>query len=165
MALNWQQLMDAADEVGIKLEIVQGTPTWEAWPATRHQVVLQTVASSLKEWSRSDNGCGCHGVQDIYIRFPDGSVKRPDLSIFCQAPPLQDETLEIVPEGVVEIVSKGYEKKDMEIGPPFYLSQGVRDVVVVNPHTGKVYHHTSAGTRELKSPVQIVLECGCALEA
>jgi hypothetical protein len=80
-------------------------------------------------------------------------------------PPLQDETLEIVPQAVVEIVSKGYEKKDLEVGPPFYLSQGVKDVVVVNPIDGNLYHHTQAGVRELRSPSKLTLSCGCILEA
>ncbi len=165
MVLNWQQLMDAADEVGIKLEMVQGVPTWEAWPASRHQITLQKVANSLRCSPNRDSGCGCSGIQDVYVRFPDGSIKRPDLSIFCVEPPIQDETLEIVPDAVVEIVSKGYEKKDLETGPPFYLSQGVKDVVVVNPYDGKVYYHTADGTRELASPTKIVLTCGCSLDA
>lgn len=165
MALNWQQLMDAADEVGIKLEMVQGTPTWEAWPAIRHQKEVDRIRQTLRESVAKGSGCGCFNFADIYIRFPDGSIKRPDISIFCIEPPIQDETLEIVPDAVVEIVSKGYEKKDLETGPPFYLSQGVKDIVVVNPYDGKVYHHTGHGTRELASPTKITLTCGCSLEA
>jgi len=71
----------------------------------------------------------------------------------------------VVPDAVVEVVSKGYEKKDLEIGPPFYLSQGVKDVVVVNPYDGKVHHHTPAETQTYDSPRLITLQCGCGLTA
>jgi hypothetical protein len=164
MALSWQELMDAADQVGIKLEIVEGSGTWEAWPATRHQMVLQQVERSIRP-SAGSSLCACHHFADIYIRFPDGSIKRPDISIFCSEVPLQDEALEMVPDAVVEIVSKGFEKKDLEIGPPFYLSQGVKNVVVVNPYDGKVHHHTSAGVRTFHSQQTIQLSSGCELTA
>ena len=36
---------------------------------------------------------------------------------------------------MVEVVSRGYEAKDLEIGPRFCLSQGVKDVVVFDPYT------------------------------
>jgi len=104
MALSWQQLLEAADQVGIKLEIVQGTPMWEAFPATRHQRVLAHIRESVVQPS-SGSGCGCFLEEDIYIQFPDGSIKRPDISIFCQEPPIQDEALEIVSEAVVEVIS------------------------------------------------------------
>ena len=62
---------------------------------------------------------------DVYIQFPNG-LKRPDISIFCQEPSEeeQDSVLTRVPEAVVEVVSKGYEAKVLDIGLPFYLSQG-----------------------------------------
>ena len=164
MALTWKELLDAADEVGIKLEITEGTGTWEAWPATRHQMVLQKVERSIRPLSDTSD-CRCEHVADIYIRFPDGSIKRPDLSIFCEAVPIQDEALELVPDAVVEIVSRSFEKKDLETGPPFYLKHGVRDVVVVNPYDGHVHHHTPTRVQTVKSPQTIRLTCGCELTA
>jgi hypothetical protein len=38
------------------------------------------------------------------------------------------------------VVSKGFEAKDLEFGPPFYLSQGVKDVIVFDPLTLLVLH-------------------------
>ncbi|HTQ09598.1 MAG TPA: hypothetical protein VMI31_05960, partial [Fimbriimonadaceae bacterium] len=66
---------------------------------------------------------------------------------------------------VVEIVSRGFEKKDLEIGPPFYLSQGVKDVVVVDPYEAKVLHFTTSGVSTFDSPRKIGLTCGCELTA
>lgn len=62
-------------------------------------------------------------------------MKRPDISLFCREPDEQDEAIRLVPEAVIEVVSAGYEAKDLEIGPRFYLTQGVKDIIVFDPHT------------------------------
>ena len=69
----------------------------------------------------------------------------------------------MIPEAVIEVVSKGYEAKDLEIGPPFYLSQGVKDVIVFDPLTLFVLHVRKNCTMRQVSPVVIELECGCQL--
>jgi Uma2 family endonuclease len=98
----------------------------------------------------------------VYIQFPNG-LKRPDISILCREPSEeeQDSALTIIPEAVIEVVSKGYEAKDLEIGPPFYLSQGVKDVIVFDPLTLLVLHVRKDRTTRQVSPVIIDLECGC----
>jgi Uma2 family endonuclease len=96
-----------------------------------------------------------------FLSFPDGSLKRPDIAIFCQEPTEEDEAIKTVLEAVIEIVSKGYEAKDLEIGPHFYLSQGVKDVVVFDPYTLFVLHVRQDGTTRQVSPVAIAFECGC----
>jgi hypothetical protein len=45
----------------------------------------------------------------------------------------------------------------LQIGPNFYLAQGVKDVVLFNPYTLVVRHVLSHGI----SPMAIELECGC----
>lgn len=105
----------------------------------------------------------------VYLQFGDGSLKRPDISIFRREPdPSEHEdVITLVPEAVVEVVSKGYEAKNLEIGPPFYLAQGVKDVIVLDPATLLVLHARRDGTRRLTSLVELELEleCGCRLEA
>ena len=66
-----------------------------------------------------------------------------------------------MPEAVVEVISAGYEAKDLEIGPRFYLSQGVKDVIVFDPYTLLVLHVRSDRVTRQVSPVTIVLKCGC----
>jgi Uma2 family endonuclease len=154
-----------ADELGIRLEIVAGLPIWEPHPLYRHQKAIDRIRATIsKDTSSSDPQaarCECVNIADVYISFPDGSLKRPDISIFRQEPPEEDEAIKVVPEAVIEIVSKGYEAKDLEIGPHFYLSQGVKDVVVFDPYTLLVLHVRRDGTTRQVSPVDIVLECGC----
>ena len=151
-----------AEELGIKLEIVNGLPVWEASPVIRHQTAVDRIRDSIKKAETDDINCDCFHVADIYVQFPDGSLKRPDISIFCKTPTETDNALREIPDAVIEIISKGYEKKDLEIGVPFYLANGVKDVVVFNPYTDEVLHFRPDETRNLTSPVEIEFECGCS---
>lgn len=153
-----------ASELGIRLEIVNGLPIWEAQPVYRHQKHIERIAQGIAKTDDAQPGCECTHAMDIYIQFPNG-LKRPDISIFCREPSEeeQDSVLTMIPEAVIEVVSKGYEAKDLEIGPPFYLSQGVKDVVVFDPLTLLVLHVRKDRTTRQVSPVVIELECGCRL--
>jgi Uma2 family endonuclease len=153
-----------ASELGIRLEIVNGLPIWEAQPVYRHQKEIDRIVRGLRGADATASACGCIYAIDVYVQFASG-LKRPDISIFCQEPPedQQDSVLTMIPEAVIEVVSKGYEAKDLEIGPPFYLSQGVKDVVVFDPATLLVLHVRKDGATRRVSSVEIELECGCRL--
>lgn len=162
--VDLRQLLLRSDEAGVRLEIVNGLPTWEAQPLYRHQKQVERIAGSI---DRADAAaCDCVHALDVYIQFPNG-LKRPDIAIFCREPSEaeQDAVLTLIPEAVVEVVSRGYEAKDLEIGPPFYLSQGVKDVIVFDPRTLLVLHVRQGGVERLVSPVRIELACGCHLVA
>jgi Uma2 family endonuclease len=148
-----------AEELGIRLEIVAGLPIWEAAPVYRHQRAIDRIRATIRPSPGSS--CGCIHVADVYVSFPDGSLKRPDVSLFCREPEQLDDAITLVPDAVVEVVSKGYEAKDLELGPGFYLSQGVKDVLVFDPTSLLVLHARRDGTKRLTSEVDIELECGC----
>lgn len=147
-----------ADELGIKLEFVAGLPIWEASPVLRHQVAVDRIRASIV---RRETNCECVHVADVYVQFPDGSLKRPDISIFCRQPDEQEEAVRLLPDAVIEVISKGYEAKDLEIGVPFYLAQGVKDVVVLNPYSEEVLHFRAGEQYSFVSPVQLEFACGC----
>lgn len=147
-----------ADELGIRLEFVGGLPLWEAQPTHRHQRAVDRIRATIE---RTSPDCACVHAADVYVQFPDGSLKRPDVSIFCREPDELDEAITLVPEAVIEVVSRGFEAKDLEVGPRFYLSQGVKDVVVFDPSTLLVLHVRPSGAERLVSPVPITLACGC----
>ncbi len=159
--MDWRLLR--ADELGIRLEIVAGLPIWEPQPVLKHQRAVDRIRASIEPLpSQSDqSGCGCVHVADVYVAFADGSLKRPDISIFCREPDEEEEAVTLLPEAVIEIISKGYEAKDMEIGPQFYLAQGIKDVIVFNPYTLLVLHVRRDQVSRQLSPVTIGLECGC----
>jgi Uma2 family endonuclease len=156
------QLLNAED-LGVKLEIAGGLAIWEASPIYKHQKQVDRIRDSIKKNESRENPCDCIDAADIYVQFPDGSLKRPDISIFCSEPPEdeQEEAIRQIPEAVIEVISKKYEAKDLEISPPVYLKNGVKDIIVFNPYTNEVIHFRDSEKRELISPVEIELECGC----
>jgi Uma2 family endonuclease len=151
-----------ADNAGIRLEIVNGFPTWELLPNLTHQKAIDRIRDSLCPSPMFDQRkCACLHYSDLHIKFPDGSDKRPDISIFCQEPTETEYAVTEVPEAVIEIITRGYEKKDLDLGPPFYLAQGVKDIVVFDPYTQHVIHFDVNGKHEYSSPVTLSLHCGC----
>lgn len=152
-----------AEDLGIRLEIVGGLPIWEPHPVWKHQKAVDRIRETIRtaETTPEGTGCECVHAADVYISFPDGSFKCPDIAIFCREPDEQDEAITLVPEAVIEVISKGYEAKDLEIAPRFYVSQGVKDVVVFDPYTLVVLHVRRDRTQRLVSPVTLSLECGC----
>ena len=159
-----QALEQGAAEAGIRLEYVGGVPVWEASPVYRHQKKVDAIRESIREKNGSDGeGCACISVADLSILFEDGSIKRPDISIFCSEPEEQDSVCTLVPNAVIEIISKGYEKKDMEISLPFYLKQKIADIVIFDPATNRVLHYREGELSERESPAELTFVCGCRL--
>lgn len=156
----------AADEAGIKIEMVAGVGTWEMMPGIGHQRRIDAIRQTIRKGTNADGGCGCFNYSDFYIRFEDGSFKRPDVAIFCTEPEEKDgdHAVTQIPEAVIEVLSKGYEAKDLEIGAPFYLKMGVKDVIVVDPKSGQIHHFRPEGTKVLQSPQLFQLECGCLVD-
>lgn len=141
--------MDMFEELlrarAIRLEITNGIPTWEAVPRLADQRIIDRIRATIRPPGGTGGGCECDHAPDIYVRFPDGSLKRPAIAIFCKAVPDQDDAVSIIPDAVIAIVSRGYEYKDVALNPPFYLSQGVRDVVIYDPSSQRVAHHNALG--------------------
>ncbi|MGI9036334.1 MAG: Uma2 family endonuclease [Pyrinomonadaceae bacterium] len=154
------QLLNA-EELGIKLEVAGNLRIWEASPVIKHQLEVDRIRSSIKKSEGVGNTCECIDIADVYVQFTDGSLKRPDVSIFCEMPEESETATKSVPQAVIEVISKGYEIKDLEISPPVYLANGVKDVIVFNPYTNEVWHFREGEKRELTSPAAIDFECGC----
>jgi Uma2 family endonuclease len=153
-----------AEELGIRLEIVRGLPIWEPYPVYKHQKAVDRIRATIIQAETSaaaEQKRPCVHAADVYIAFPDGSLRRPDISIFCREPEEEEEAITLVPEAVIEVIGKGYEAKDLELGPRFYLAQGVKDVVVFNPYTLVALHVRQGEATRHVSPVALNLLCGC----
>ncbi len=155
------ELIQAGEQQHVKLEITRGLPTWEAFPGIRHQKAVRRIVASINAIPDHPDKCGCFDLTDIYIRFPDGSFKRPDIAIYCHEPADTDQATTEIPAAVIEVVSAGYELKDLELNPPFYLMHGIHDVIIVDPRTNVVWHHQTKHVQQLLSPISIDLTCGC----
>jgi hypothetical protein len=72
-----------AEELGIRLEMVGGLPIWEPHPVWKHQKHVDRIRSSISriEADKDVSNCTCVHAADVYVSFPDGSLKRPDISI------------------------------------------------------------------------------------
>ena len=138
----------------------------EAFPSFMHQRTIGRIRASLPmpiDQPQPPTRAYLH-VSDACFLFPDGSFKRPDVAILCREPPIEDQrtAIRVIPAAVIEIVNPGYEDKDLEIGPRFYLSQVVKDAVVFDPETTQVLHYRRGGIRRDITPMKIQPECGCS---
>ena len=100
-------------------------------------------------------------VADCTLAFADGSLARPDISIFCRIPDEENSAVTLLLEAVIEVISKDYEAKDYDVGVPFYLKAGIKDVITFDPRTREVRHYRPDGIARYTSPREIGLECGC----
>ena len=158
---NIDDLFVVADNTGVQLEIISGLPVWETWPSLTHQKTIDRIRQSFGHSDQVNGNCECLHYAGLHIKFPEGSVKRSDIAIFHRRPRETDFAVTEVPETVIEIISKGYEKKDLELSPPFYLGQGVKDVIVYDPHSKVTRHFTTAGQSEYAESVTLTVQCGC----
>lgn len=156
-------LFAQAEEIGLRLEMTAGGMTWEAMPGQRHQDLTLSIVNSVRSPEVGGRECGFHRVFDVAVWLRDGTVKQPDVSIFCARPPEDEGFIHSVPEPVIEITSPGYEEKDLIHGPPLYLRNGVKDVLVLDRRDGTVHRFTSEGKSLQPSPTQFELACGCSV--
>jgi Uma2 family endonuclease len=156
------ELLERANAAGIRLEIVRGVPTWEAAPALGHQMAIDRIRATIRPLPGSP--CACFHASDVYVLFPDGSRKRPDVAIWCRQPDELVGAVTLIPEAVIEVISPGYEAKDLEIGPALYLQHGVRDVITFDPRSGQLHRYDRSGYVVKMSPAKLTLQCGCEIE-
>jgi Uma2 family endonuclease len=146
-------------ELGIRVERVGGLTVWEAQPVFLHQTSVYRIQTSIRQGVQG--ACGCVHVADCTLAFPDGSLKRPDISVFCRVPDEEESAVTLLPEAVIEVISKDYEAKDYDVGVPFYLSAGIKDVITFDPRSGDVRHYRPDGMKRYTSPREISMACGC----
>ena len=73
-----------AEDLGVRLEIAGKLAIWEASPLYKHQKAVDRIRDSFRKIERDGSVCACIDVADVYVQFPDGSLKRPDISVFCR---------------------------------------------------------------------------------
>lgn len=113
---QFPELADMADEVGFRLEVTRGITTWEASPGPRHQKAVVRALLSLEVSAGSD--CGCFQLPDVYIKFPDGSFKRPDIAVFCEEPPDTDAALQMIPAAVIRFSVRTTKRRTRRLERP-----------------------------------------------
>ena len=155
-----ERMFAEADEIGFRMELVGGIPTWELSPSLYHGATIDRIRATILR-GRLSQGCDCAHFADILSKFPDNSLKRPDISVFCHRPELVRTALTVTPDAVIEIISEDYEQKNWEVSVPFYLAQKIKDVVVFDPETNLVAHFQDGKRKDYPSPIALVFVCGC----
>jgi hypothetical protein len=161
MLIPFDTAIYTTETTNIRLEFIKGIPIWEASLVFKHQYELDRIQKSLKLLEPQVS------TRATWFKFSDNSLKLPDLAILCAEPPLesQDAPLEIIPAAVVEIISQNYEYKDLVLAPPFYLENGVQDILIFNPADNSVLHYRPdlEQPNTYTSPITLTLECGCEI--
>ena len=110
------------EELGLRFELTDSGLTLKAMPGVEHQRSIYQIQRSMDTVQAYGRPCGCQYVADVDLVFPDGTVKRPDVSVSCKRP----GQLEGFVHGVPEAVSPKYEGKDIVCGPPKVCVAGRR---------------------------------------
>ncbi len=159
---EYMTLEEAARDAGIKIEVAGGLPIFQVAPSIIHQEDVFDIAKAIHKGPRAaEAGCACYVAFDALVQFPDGSYRRPDISIFCVRPPRVRAAVTQVPTAVVEALSPSSMVKDLELSPSWYLSQGVKDVFVYDPEELTVVHIRASGRERHAVPVELETETGC----
>ncbi|MBC8141272.1 MAG: hypothetical protein H7Y38_07500 [Armatimonadetes bacterium] len=93
----YQFALTVGETSGMRLEISGGIPTWEAFPVARHQMTVDRIRASIKPFATSGTDCACLHLADVYVAFPDGSLKRPDIAVFSTTALELDSAITVIP--------------------------------------------------------------------
>ena len=110
MALDPRYLL--AEQLGIRLETVGGLAIWEAAPVYKHQKAVDRIRASIRA---NQGGCSCVHAADVYVQFPDRSLKRPDVALFCREPSEEEDAITLLLEAREDLGPKAAEGDVVEV--------------------------------------------------
>lgn len=130
-----------------RLELIRGKIFEMSAPATFHQEVLRELFGALYMHLK---GHQCKVFSAPFdIRFPKDSkadhqiynVVQPDICVICDLQKLDRKGCIGAPDIVVEILSPGNNKKELQIKYGLYQEFGVREYWIVDPNNKTVLKH------------------------
>ena len=71
------------EELGIRLEVAGNLRIWEASPVFKHQKEIDRIRELITKNEKMNSDYQCVNVADVYVQFPDGSLKRPTSRFFA----------------------------------------------------------------------------------
>ncbi len=139
--LTWQ--LDKTVEL-IKGKIMMMSPA----PNVKHQSISWQLSGALFQYVKSKS---CHAFAapfDVRLYDHQKSLKadkdihtviQPDLCVICDTDKLTEQGCLGAPEWVIEILSKGNSKKEMQIKYALYQESGVTEYWMVYPYEQAVH--------------------------
>lgn len=122
-----------------RVELVRGKLFLMGAPATTHQVCTGVVFGELYQFLK---GKKCRVfVSPFDVRFPDVSladqdvftVLQPDICVVCDNRKIDEKGCIGAPDIVVEVLSPGNKRKELDFKFKVYEESGVREYWIVNP--------------------------------
>lgn len=117
-----------------RVELFKGWVMRMAGPSTYHQEVSGDLYFHLR--SKLPEGCRIYAAPtDVLIaKSEEGdTIVQPDLLIVCDSSKIKEQYIEGAPDFIVEIVSPGNGKKELDKKYGQYELAGVREYWVVHP--------------------------------
>jgi Uma2 family endonuclease len=137
-------------EEGWLYELARGVVEVTDVPGIPHFLIVERIADLFTLYKSKHPGRIMHrgGGGECRIRTPGfRSDRHPDQAIYLSPPPStgRDAWTRWIPDLVVEVVSKGGEKRDYEEKAEEYLRAGVREYWIVDPIKRQMLVHRRAG--------------------
>lgn len=122
-----------------RVELIKGSVFPMGAPATKHQVCIGDIFVVLYQFLK---GKQCRVfISPFDVRFPDGSladqdvftVLQPDICVVCDHRKIDEKGCIGAPDIVVEVLSPGNNRKELNFKFKVYEESGVREYWIVNP--------------------------------
>ena len=122
-----------------RVELIKGKVFLMGAPATKHQVCIGIVFGELYQFLK---GKPCKAfVSPFDVRFPGKSlmdqdvftVLQPDICVVCDDRKIDAKGCIGAPDIVVEVLSPGNNRKDLNFKFKVYEESGVREYLVIDP--------------------------------
>ncbi|MBI3268865.1 MAG: Uma2 family endonuclease [Planctomycetes bacterium] len=136
-AMSLEEFAEAEAAPGNLYELAEGVIVVVDIPGLPHGKVLYALELQLAAWELAHPGLVHYRASgDRCSLFPPGfqSERHPDLALYLTpAPDPVNPWENWIPDLVVEVVSKGSEKRDYEDKRREYLAAGVREYWILDP--------------------------------
>lgn len=124
---------------GKRYEIIAGELCISLPPPTKHQIVVGNLLFALSVFSRAHAiGEVLHGPLEVY--FSNTNLAQPDLIFISNknSKIIQRAKIKGAPDLILEVVSRGTEKRDRTIKRKMYAQFGVREYWLAKAETATV---------------------------
>ena len=147
MATNTSLTIDqynALDEpVGVRYELDRGELIAAPSPTPRHNIISGEVLNRMIAFAEEKN-CG-QPFYAIDVKLGENTVRRPDVMFFrrerLKGIDLKQVPMLVVPDLVIEVVSKFDRPDDLMLKVRQYVRAGVQAVWVLYPKTREAYRY------------------------
>lgn len=136
-------------EIDEMVEIIKGKVfKWTTAPSRIHQKVISKLSFAFHNIVKNKS-CDLY-FAPFDVRFPDTSIRnediftvvQPDISIICDKSKLDDAGCIGAPDLIVEVLSKGDNRKDLHHKYNVYLESGVKEYWIILPYSQALLIYT-----------------------